>query len=174
MPSGLASSILHGQFVRGKATKYNRMHRAKAGAGEHGLDSFGHHRHIDDDAVALSRYLWRAKHQPARPPGCGVRTIGEISRLVWVIGAVIDDRSLLASTCFDVAVYGVPAGVGLAIGKPFVEIVALDLLSALVGASSQLDGVWKPPSRTLRGRPSTAAYTSAIAHRVILPVSIWG
>ena len=39
---------------RGEAAEDDGMHRADAGAGEHGDDRLRHHRHIEDDAVALA------------------------------------------------------------------------------------------------------------------------
>jgi hypothetical protein len=41
------------QLVRGKPAEDDRMDRAYAGAGQHREGRFGHHRHVDQDAIAL-------------------------------------------------------------------------------------------------------------------------
>ena len=43
----------HGQFIRGKASKHNRMDRADPRAGQHRNNGFWNHRHIDDDPIAF-------------------------------------------------------------------------------------------------------------------------
>ncbi len=43
------------ELVGGKAAEHHRMDGADAGAGEHGDQRLGHHRHVDDDPVALGR-----------------------------------------------------------------------------------------------------------------------
>ena len=43
----------HGQFMRRKATEHDRVDRAQTGTGQHRLKRLGHHRHVDNDAVAL-------------------------------------------------------------------------------------------------------------------------
>ena len=52
---GLASSMRVASSLRGKAAEDHRMDGADAGAGEHGEHRLRHHRHVDDDAVALAR-----------------------------------------------------------------------------------------------------------------------
>ena len=42
-----------GEFFGGKAAEHHRMHRADPRAGQHRDHGFRHHRHIEDDAVAL-------------------------------------------------------------------------------------------------------------------------
>ena len=42
-----------GQAVGREAAEHHRMHRADAGAGQHGIGRFRDHRQIDGDAVAL-------------------------------------------------------------------------------------------------------------------------
>ena len=41
-----------GDGLGAEAAEYDRMHRADAGAGEHGDGGLGHHRQVDEDAVA--------------------------------------------------------------------------------------------------------------------------
>ena len=110
------------QFVRGKAAEHHRMHRPQPGAGQHGLQRFGHHRHIDDHPVALFHALG------AQRPGQGRNTGLQFGKgdLLLAVGdrAVVDDRHLIAASGGNMAVDGVPAGVHLAIGIPFEKVVA--------------------------------------------------
>ena len=46
------------QLLGGKAAEHHRMHRADPRAGQHRDHGFRHHRHIEDDAVAL----WRRRN----------------------------------------------------------------------------------------------------------------
>ena len=41
------------EFLRGEAAEHHRMDRADARAGKHREQRFRHHRHVEDDAVAL-------------------------------------------------------------------------------------------------------------------------
>ena len=50
---GLAVVDPHRQLVRREAAEDHRVHRADPGAGEHRHQRLGHHRHVDDDPVAL-------------------------------------------------------------------------------------------------------------------------
>ncbi len=43
-----------GEFVRGEPAEHHRMHRAEPCARQHRDHRLGHHRHVDDDAVALA------------------------------------------------------------------------------------------------------------------------
>jgi hypothetical protein len=43
-----------GELLGGKAAEHHRVHRADARAGQYADDGFRHHRHIEDDAVALA------------------------------------------------------------------------------------------------------------------------
>ena len=84
-----------GEFARGKAAEHHRMNGADARAGEHGDHRLRHHRHIEDDAVALAdaevaqhgREHLRFGHQPVIADGA-FRS-GERQ--------VVDDRRLLAA-----------------------------------------------------------------------------
>ena len=42
-----------GELLGGKAAEHHGVHRADARAGEHRDDGLRHHRHIEDDAIAL-------------------------------------------------------------------------------------------------------------------------
>ena len=118
---GLRRSIVdtHGQFVSGKTAEDYGMHRADAGAGEHGDDCFGDHGHIDDDAVALLDAF-------------GAECAGKTGGLIQHLGigelalracdrAVVDHRDLIAATCLHMAVKGVVTGVRLPVRIPLVH-----------------------------------------------------
>ena len=51
---GLAAIDARAEGIRGKARKDDRVDRADACAGEHGVGRFWNHRHVDYDAVALA------------------------------------------------------------------------------------------------------------------------
>ena len=42
-----------GELVGGEAAEHHRVHGPEPRAGQHRDDGLGHHRHVDDDAVAL-------------------------------------------------------------------------------------------------------------------------
>src|SRR6056297_4220199 len=124
------------QFARGKAAEHHRMDCAQPGTGQHRLERLGYHRHVDDDAVALLDPLGA---QRTRQTGHAIAQFG-IGDLVHRAGdrAVIDDRNLAAAPGLDMAVDGVPAGVGLAVGEPFIEVVT-DLEQRLAGLFVPVD-----------------------------------
>jgi hypothetical protein len=105
--------------VRCEAAEDDGVDGAKPGAGEHRLQRFGHHRHVDDDAVALFDPLGLER------PGKAGHAVLQLGVGDDVLGArdraVMDDRGLLAAPGEDVAVDGVPAGVDLGVGEPFVK-----------------------------------------------------
>jgi hypothetical protein len=50
---GLRVVDAHRELVRPEATEDHRVDRAEPGTGEHRDDRLGHHRHVQDDPVAL-------------------------------------------------------------------------------------------------------------------------
>ena len=42
----------HGELVRREAAEHDRVDRAEARAGQHGHERLGHHRQVEDDAIA--------------------------------------------------------------------------------------------------------------------------
>ncbi len=70
---GVQSSILHGKLVRGEAAEDHRMDRAEPGAGQHRLERLGHHRHVDDDPVALLDPLGAQRAGETRHPVSAAR-----------------------------------------------------------------------------------------------------
>jgi hypothetical protein len=51
---GLGVVDAGGELLGGEAAEDDGVHRADAGAGEHGDQRLGDHRHVDDDPVALA------------------------------------------------------------------------------------------------------------------------
>ena len=118
---GLRRAVInpHGQFIRRKAAEHHRMDGAKPGAGQHRLHGFRHHRHIDDNAVALRHALGA---QSARKRGHTGLQLGIGDRMLAAgHRAVVDDRHLIAATGLDMAVDRIPAGVNHGIGEPFIQ-----------------------------------------------------
>src|SRR6185437_3951178 len=107
------------QLRCGEASEDHRMNRSKPGTGEHRHRRFGHHRHVDQDPVALddAESLERAgepRHLVAQ------LAIAEAADLTGG-GAVIDERRLVAAPALDVPVERIPAGVELAAAEPEVK-----------------------------------------------------
>ncbi len=107
------------ELGRGEAAEHHRVHGPDAGAGQHRDDRLGHHRHVDDDAVALVD-AERAQH-PGAPAD-------EVEQMRVGVGAhragdarVVDQRGLVGTAGDHMAVEGVVASVHRAAGKPAVE-----------------------------------------------------
>ena len=108
-----------GQLLRREAAEDHRVNRADPGAGQHADHRLGHHRHVDDHAIAGGHSL------------CGERA-GDPRHLVAQLGegepahgvrhrAVVDQRELPAAAAVDVAIEAVVAGVEPASSEPAVE-----------------------------------------------------
>ena len=108
-----------GQLLRRETAEDHRVDRADAGARQHADHRLGHHRHVDDHAVAGRHALRRERPGDARhlvaQLGEGEAADGPGDR------AVVDERELLAASALDVAVEAVVAGVEHAAGEPAVE-----------------------------------------------------
>jgi hypothetical protein len=61
-----------GKLARREAAEHHRMHRADARARQHGDDRLRHHRHVDDDAVAL------ADAEVAQHRGAGLNLVQQL------------------------------------------------------------------------------------------------
>lgn len=107
-----------GKFLRRKSAEDNRMDRAEPRTGEHGDNSLRHHRHIDDDAVALHNAVTLKNTGEGRHFVEQFR-IGEMFDLAHH-GAVIDERVLIAATGGNMTVKRVPARVAGGTGEPAV------------------------------------------------------
>ena len=104
------------ELVRREAAEHHRMHRADPRAGQHGDHRFRHHRHVEDDAVALldaeiaqdgGQYLSLDLQAVI---GDGALLAGERE--------IVDDCGLIATAPHDVAIDRVPAGVADAADEP--------------------------------------------------------
>jgi hypothetical protein len=93
--------------------------RADPRAGQHGDRRLGHHRHVDDDPVALADPPGRERAREGRDLvaqlgiGVGPDRVGD-----W---RVVDQRGLGPAAVLDVAVDRVVAGVQHAAGEPAIE-----------------------------------------------------
>ena len=119
MTFGVASSMRVASSLAAKPPNTTECTAPMRAQAEHGDQRLRHHRHVDDDAVALA------------DAGLDERA-GELRDLVaqGAIGigsdrvgdrAVVDQRGLLAAALLDVAVERVPAGVEHAALEPAVE-----------------------------------------------------
>ena len=107
------------ELVGGEAAEHDRMDGADAGAGEHGDQRFGHHRHVDDDPVALADPV---PDQGTGEAGDQVLQLGIGDRALGAgDGAVVDDGGLGAAAGRDVPVDGIVAGVQPAALEPAIE-----------------------------------------------------
>ena len=98
-----------GQLRRGKPSEDDGVDGTDAGTGQHGHDGFRHHRHVDDDAVAL-RHAQRDEHT-----GEARRFVSQLAVCIAAhdVGqrTVVDQRRLIRPARLDVNVEGVVAGV---------------------------------------------------------------
>ena len=115
---GLGRAIVDArlQLVGGKAAEDHGMDGAEARNGQHGEGGFGHHGHVDENAVALGHALV-AQHGRQ---GLHLRLEFGIGELLQGSGdrAVIDERNLIGAPARDMAVNRIMAGVALGAGKP--------------------------------------------------------
>ena len=92
------------------------MHRADPRAGEHGDRRLWHHRHIEQDSVALLDA--KATQDFGQDLGFNLKRLISERALLPGQRRIVDDRRLLAATLPHVAVDGVPAGVADAADEP--------------------------------------------------------
>ena len=104
------------QFVRRESTENNRVHRTNSGAGQHGIQRFGYHRHVDHNAVTLGDTSGSQHTSQSRDPvlefGKGNCDFAVCDR------TVMDDRCLIATPGLYVTVHRVVTGVGFGIREP--------------------------------------------------------
>ena len=143
-----------GEFLRGEAAEDDRMHRADARAGEHGDRRFRHHRHIDDDAVALLDAVV-LQHRGERHHLVAQLAIGEALHLA-LDGAVVDQRDLVGAAALDMAVEAVEGHVGDRAGEPAAIDAGLGV-EHLVPAAEPVDLFGRLPPRRLPGRASSSS-----------------
>jgi hypothetical protein len=92
------------------------MHRADPRAGQHRHHRFRHHRHIEDDAVALddTEVLHDRRERFHLKQHLGVGQLGYAARQ----RRIVDQRQLVAASIRDMAVERVVAGVDHGTGEP--------------------------------------------------------
>ena len=98
-----------------KAAEHHRMHRADPRAGQHREHGFRHHRHIEDDAVALgdAKILHDGRERLHLLQHLGIGEFGD------GVGQrrIVDQRHLIGAAACDMAVERVVAGVDHAIRR---------------------------------------------------------
>jgi hypothetical protein len=109
----------HGQLVRREAAEDHRVHRADAGAGKHGDQRLGHHRHVDDDPIAVADAFGRKRPGESRHGLTQLRE-AEAADTPGHRG-VVDQRHLLAAARRDVPVDRIVASVERAAREPAVK-----------------------------------------------------
>ncbi len=138
------------------------------GAGQHRLKRLGDHRHVDDDAVALGDAL--GLQRAGKAGHAGLQFLVGDALLQMRHRAVVDDRQLVAAAGQDMAVNGVPAGVGNPVGEPFVQgravgvqraRGALDPVDCARGIHPEPLGIGLPPAVDVRIAMSAALLQDA-------------
>ena len=136
-----------GELVRREATEDHRVDRADARARQHGHHRLRHHRHVDDDPVALRDPLAPERAGDARDRVTQL-VVGEDLDGAGD-GTVVDERALLAAPALDVEVERVVAGVEDAAREPADERfprVVEDAIAALL----PVNVLRRPRPETLR------------------------
>ena len=110
-----------GDGLRAEAAEDDRMHRADAGAGEHGDGGLGHHRQVDEDAVARLDAV--ALEDIGEPADFVMKLfVGEGAFFARLAGggglALPDQRGLVGAGGAQVPVEAVVADIELAADEP--------------------------------------------------------
>ena len=110
-----------GELFCGKPAEHHRMHRADPRAGQHRDHRLRHHRHIENDAVALAdaEILHDGGERPHLGQQLGIGEFGdgaEPSRIRQ--RRIVDQRHLVAAATRDVPVQRIVAGVDHGAGEP--------------------------------------------------------
>jgi hypothetical protein len=111
---GVEDAVLQG--LRGEAAEHHRMHRADAGAGQHGHRRLRDHRHVDADPVALLDAAG-LEHVAELADLCVELAIGDLLIDVGIVA--LPDQGHLVAAGVQVAVQAVVGHVELAAGEPF-------------------------------------------------------
>jgi hypothetical protein len=104
------------QFLGREAAEHHRMHRADPRAGQHRDHGFRHHRHIEDDAVALGD-AEIGHHGGERLHLVQQLRIGEFGDAAGQ-RRIVDQRHLIGAAAGDMTVERVVAGVDHGTGEP--------------------------------------------------------
>ena len=105
------------EFLCGKTAEHDRVHRPDPRAGQHRDHRFRHHRHIEDDAVALGD-AEIGHHGRERFHFMQHLGVGQFGDDAAGQRRIVDQRHLVAAPTRDMAVERVVAGVDHGAGEP--------------------------------------------------------
>ena len=148
-----------GEFLRGKTAEHHRMHRADPRAGQHRDHRFRHHRHIENDAVALgdAEILHDGGERLHLGQQFGIGEFGDGARSGRICQRrIVDQRHLIGAAVRDVAVQRVVAGVDHGAREP----AAIEAHPRIEDFFRRLD----PVDLARRLAPKTFAGRQASAH----------
>ena len=149
---GLGVVDADGELGRGEAAEDDRVDRAEPGAGQHGDERLRHHRHVDDDPVALADAAGRER---AGEPGHPLEQLGiGEGRLGAGDGQVVDDRrpvAVAAATWRSTALWQM---LQPRVGEPAVERRAGGVERDASGGALPVDRLGGPHQNP-PGRPSS-------------------
>jgi hypothetical protein len=140
----------HGQLGGGEPAEHDRVDGAEPRAGEHGDDGVGHHRHVDEDAIAPGHAEGGERAGEAR------RAIAQLAIGEALDGggdrAVVDERDAIAVAGVDVAVDRVVADVEAGAGEPTMKRRAAGIEHAVPRAIPADRGAGLGPERVGLGQ----------------------
>ena len=106
----------NGKLVGGKTAEHHRMNCPEPRRSEHGDERLRHHRHVDDDAVALG-YAFVGKHG-----GEGFDLVKKLAEGEGPLRSghrtVVDERGLVSASLGDVPIEAIVGGVAFAADEP--------------------------------------------------------
>ncbi len=104
------------KFLRREAAEHHAVHRADPRAGQHRDHGFRHHRHIEDDAVALgdAEILHDRGERLHLVQHLGIGEFADAARK----RRIVDQRQLIGASAGDVTIERVVAGVDHGAGEP--------------------------------------------------------
>ena len=147
-----------GEFFRRKTAEHHRMHRADPRAGQHRDHRLRHHRHIEDDAVALAdaEILHHRGERLHLGQQFGIGEFGDGARSSRICQRrIVDQRHLIGAATRDMTIQRVVAGVDHGAREP----AAIEAHRRIEDFSRRLDPVDLPrrlAPKSLRGRPASA------------------
>ena len=113
---GLASSMRVASSVACESAEHHGMHGTDAGASQHGDHRLRHHRHVENDAVALLDT--EVAQDRSQHLGFHLQMVVGDRALLGGERGIVDDRRLLAAALHHMPIDRVPAGVADAPGEP--------------------------------------------------------
>ena len=144
------------KFLRREAAEHHAVYRPDPRAGQHRDHGFRHHRHIEDDAVALgdAEILHDRGERLHLVQHLGIGEFADAARQ----RRIVDQRKLVGASAGDVAIERVMAGVDHGVGEPAAvetERAIEDFFGGSIQSMSRAASLQKP-SGSLMER----AYTS--------------